>query len=1007
MDKTQFGRANEQLATPYESLQQRLKVETLLSTLSAHFVNMPADRIDSEIEDAQHGICELLDLDRCTLWQFCEGTPGTMQLTHWHQPSLSLSPAKQMRARLFFPWTEQKILDGETIIVSKMADLPPEASRDRENYSLYGTRATVVVPLSVGGGPVFGCISFAITREERCWPETVVKGLQLIAHVFANALARKEAEKSLQERLQFEMLLADISARFVNIPSDQIDGEIEDAQRRICECLGLDLSALWQWSVEKPESLTMSHIYRSMEGPPVPEPMNAQEHFPWCMQELKAGRIIAVSSMDELPAEAVRDQEMWRYFGVKTSLTFPLAVGDGPPIGAMSFNTMRAERTWPKAIIKRLQLVAQIFANALARKRVDRELRESEARLSMATTAAGAGLWNMDCDTGQVWASPKTRELFRFAPGEELNLERFLNVIHPEDREHVRDIVLESIEKREPLSVEYRIVHPDGSIRWIVARGRPYFGASGLPEHLMGVCIDVTEHKMAELQLSESQTLLSALVDSTSDLIWSVDAEHFGLLTFNRGLYEYFLSQRGIPIEAGMRPEDLFPPGEFVEKWHGFYRKALDEGSFTIEYLVYAGARTLRLNLNRLERDDTVFGVSVFGRDITERIRAEKAVRESEGRYRRLYESMMDGYVMAGMDGTIQAFNSSFREMTGYPPEELRELTYCDITPERWHDIERSVIEEQVLIRGYSEIYEKEYRKKDGVVFSVELRAFLLKDEMGSNIGLWAIVRDITSRKLAESEARKLREELAHVTRVLTLGELTSALAHEINQPLAAIMSNAGAAQRFLSQAKPDFSEVREILDDIIRDDQRACEVVSRVRALVKKGEPCHEPLNLNELIQQVVDLIRGDSLLQGLSIGTDLSPGLAKICGDGVQLQQVILNLILNGAAAMGDAPPDQRKIIVRTAMPDDRTVKASVTDFGTGIDELHINRLFEPFYTTKPQGLGMGLSISQTIIMAHGGTMEASNNQEGGATFAFTLHAHQEAQPRRRKEALCSRPW
>ena len=144
-------------------------------------------------------------------------------------------------------------------------------------------------------------------------------------------------------------------------------------------------------------------------------------------------------------------------------------------------------------------------------------------------------------------------------------------------------------------------------------------------------------------------------------------------------------------------------------------------------------------------------------------------------------------------------------------------------------------------------------------------------------------------------------------------------------------------------------------------------------------------------MIQQVIDLFRGDSLLQGLSIGTDLSPELATVNGDGTQLQQVILNLILNGAAAMRNAPLAQRKIIVRTAMADNRTVKASVTDFGVGIDENNIERLFEAFYTTKPEGLGMGLSISRTIIKAHGGTMEASNNREGGATFAFTLPAHQ----------------
>jgi signal transduction histidine kinase len=159
----------------------------------------------------------------------------------------------------------------------------------------------------------------------------------------------------------------------------------------------------------------------------------------------------------------------------------------------------------------------------------------------------------------------------------------------------------------------------------------------------------------------------------------------------------------------------------------------------------------------------------------------------------------------------------------------------------------------------------------------------------------------------------------------------------------------------------------------------------------VKKEKLRDEPLDLNEAILAVVDLIRADSLLQGLSIATDLSPQLAAIHGDGIQLQQVILNLILNGAAAMRNSPSGQRKIMVRTAMLDSRTVQTFVKDLGTGIDENNIDRLFEPFYTTKPDGLGMGLSISQTIIRTHGGTMEAWNNREGGATFAFTLPAHQ----------------
>jgi two-component system sensor kinase FixL len=281
--------------------------------------------------------------------------------------------------------------------------------------------------------------------------------------------------------------------------------------------------------------------------------------------------------------------------------------------------------------------------------------------------------------------------------------------------------------------------------------------------------------------------------------------------------------------------------------------------------------------------------------------------------------------------------------------------------------------------------FENRYRCKDGTYRWLEWTATPAGDL------IYAAAHDVTERLKQEIEARQRRDELAHVTRIAMMGELTTALAHEINQPLTAILSNAEAAQRFLSQASPDISEVRQILEDIVRDDRRANDVVRKVRALVKKEKVRAEPLDLNEVIGVVVDLIRADSLLRGLSIDTDLSPRLAAIHGDGVQLQQVILNLILNGAAAMRNSPSGQRKIIVRTAMLDSRTVKTFVKDFGTGIDEHHIDRLFEPFYTTKPEGLGMGLSISQTIIKAHGGTMEAWNNREGGATFAFTLPAHQ----------------
>ena len=217
---------------------------------------------------------------------------------------------------------------------------------------------------------------------------------------------------------------------------------------------------------------------------------------------MTAGKVIAIST-EEAPAEAARDQEVWRHYGIKSILAFPLSAGGESPIGALGFNSVREERTWPDALVNRLQLVAQIFSNALIRKRSDKVLRESEARLSMATNAAGAGLWSMEIDTGKVWVSEKTRELFHFAPDQELNYESFFKVIHPEDHERVNQAVQQALQSGENLFSDYRILLPDGSIRWIGARGQRYLKATGEPDRLMGVSLDITEQKRMEDLLKE------------------------------------------------------------------------------------------------------------------------------------------------------------------------------------------------------------------------------------------------------------------------------------------------------------------------------------------------------------------------------------------------------------------------------------------------------------------------------------------------------------------------
>ena len=260
-------------------------------------------------------------------------------------------------------------------------------------------------------------------------------------------------------------------------------------------------------------------------------------------------------------------------------------------------------------------------------------------------------------------------------------------------------------------------------------------------------------------------------------------------------------------------------------------------------------------------------------------------------------------------------------------------------------------------------------------------------------IGASTIARDITARKKAEAEALQQRAELAHLSRVTMLGELSGSLAHELNQPLTAILSNAQAAERFLAHDNVDLDEVRDILADIVDQDKRAGEVIHRLRLLLKKGEVEQRPLDGNNTVQEVLKLIRGDLLNHGVTTLTKLGPALPTVNGDRVQLQQVLLNLVMNACDAMNDNAPADRQIVVSTELCDGAGVLFSVSDRGPGLAAGDLEQVFQPFFTSKTHGLGLGLSVCRSIIMAHGGELWAANNPERGATFHFTLPVNTEA--------------
>lgn len=325
--------------------------------------------------------------------------------------------------------------------------------------------------------------------------------------------SKPDLQAELQERLRFETLVADISARFVNIPADRVDGEIEDAQRRICECLKIEHSSLWQVAPDKPGALILTHLYRDPGLTAAPDRMFGPNSFPWIQAQGMANGMICVPDTSKLPPEAAIDRENCRKYSIKATIGFPLAVGGGPIFGGIGFEAIREPRDWPEPLPKRLRLLAQVFSNALDRKNAEQKLRASEARLSLAAASASAGLWTLDPASGHIWATDKTYELFGLSPVDAFNLEKFLAVVHPEDREPVRQVIRDAMQSVNETSTEYRVVLGDGSVRWIAARGRPQGGDNGQPIRLMGVSIDITKAKLLEQELKVLKDRLQAESD--------------------------------------------------------------------------------------------------------------------------------------------------------------------------------------------------------------------------------------------------------------------------------------------------------------------------------------------------------------------------------------------------------------------------------------------------------------------------------------------------------------
>ena len=374
-----------------------------------------------------------------------------------------------------------------------------------------------------------------------------------------------------------------------------------------------------------------------------------------------------------------------------------------------------------------------------------------------------------------------------------------------------------------------------------------------------------------------------------------------------------------------------------------------------------------------------------------ENTRLYREVVEREAKIRRLVDANIIGIFIWESEGQIFEANDAFLRMVGHNRDDLAagRLRWTDMTPLEWRKRHEQVWTPEINMTGTLQPFEKEYFRKDGSRVPVLIGAASFDASGKQGVSL---VLDLTERKRAEAEAREsegryraVQMELAHANRVATMGQLSASIAHEVKQPLAATATDAAAALRWLGAQPPNLEEARQALGRIVETSHRAGDVVNQIRALINKAPPRKDRLDINEAIREVIELTRGEAVKTGVSVQARLADDLPLLHGDRVQLQQVILNLVVNAVEAMSDVEAGARELLISTGTVEPDGVLVAVRDTGPGLTPAALDHLFDAFYTTKPSGLGMGLSICRSIIEAHGGRLWAEANEPRGAVFQF----------------------
>ncbi|NLS03390.1 PAS domain S-box protein [Rhizobium sp. P32RR-XVIII] len=631
------------------------------------------------------------------------------------------------------------------------------------------------------------------------------------------------------------------------------------------------------------------------------------------------------------------------------------------------------------------------------RKRAEEALRESEEQWKAAFENNPTVYFMVDAAGTMPSVNSFGAEQLGYSV-DELVGSRALDVFHEPDREAARGHLARAFaQPGRSISWEARKVRKDGTVIWARETARSML-MGNRPVTLVA-CEDISERKLAEEAARRSEQELR-------DLIENLPVMAYIALPSPSGPFAAFASRRwreysglseentaGFGWQSATHPSDL---ERNLKKWQAC--AAAGEPYESESRYRRAADRAYRWFLDRAVplKDERGAILKWYGvlTDIEDRKRAEDALRRKEHYLTEAQRLTHTGSFAYNPATQVLHWSEEMFRIYRLDPQLNPGLGLDDIS-RFWHPDDRDRALERITtsIREKAE-YAIEYRivLLDGTVKHLYSMAHPVFDDAGAVVEYIGTVMDITERKRAEEALQKAQTELAHVARVTTMGALTSSIAHEVNQPLGAIVTNANAALRWLAGRPPDIDEARATLGRIVRDGHRAADVIGGVRALLKKTAVVAAPLDLNKLIQDTATLVQGELRRHRILLRTELAPDLPPVAGDRVQLQQVILNLMMNGIEAMSEVTDRPRELLMIARSEASGAVLVAVKDAGTGLDTQSAEQLFEPFYTTKADGLGMGLAICRLIVEAHGGRLWASANEPRGAVFQFTLPTTQE---------------